>query len=131
MAEGLLRARLERLGRGRVSSAGLAALAGQPAEPHAVAVLARRGIDISGHRSRPLTPELVADVDVVLVMEERQRLHLERISALCRGRVHRIGRVGGYDVPDPYGGPVEAYERALALIERGLDDLEPVLWGRA
>lgn len=130
MAEGLLRARLARLGHGSVESAGLAALAGRPAEPHAVALLARRGIDISGHRARQLTPEQLAAAEVVLVMEDGQRQWLERLSASARGRVHRIGRTGGYDVPDPYRGPPEAFERALALIERGLDDMEQVFWGR-
>jgi protein-tyrosine phosphatase len=129
MAEGLLRERFARRGRGTVASAGLFALVGRPAEPHAVEALARRGIDISGHRARQLTPELLADFDVVLVMETAQQQHLERLSPATRGRVHRIGRTGGYDVADPFRRPAEAYERALDLIERGLDDLEPVLWG--
>lgn len=131
MAEGLLRARLARLGHGAVASAGLAALVGQPAEPNAVEAVARRGVDISAHRARQLTPELLAAADVVLVMEDRQRQHLERLSASSRGRVHRIGRVGGYDVPDPYRGPMGAFEEALGLIERGLEDMERVFWGRS
>lgn len=129
MAEGLLRARFARLGRGSVESAGIAALVGRPAEPYAVEAVARRGVDISGHRARQLTPELLAAADVVLVMEDGQRHHLERLSRSARGRVHRIGRVGGYDVPDPYRGPPAAFDEALALIERGLADIERVLWG--
>lgn len=131
MAEGLLRARLARVGGGgSVESAGIAALVGRPAEPHAVEAVARRGVDISGHRARQLTPELVAAADVVLVMDDAQRRWLERLSRSARGRVHRIGRAGGFDVPDPYRGPPAAFEEALALIERGLDDMERVLWGR-
>jgi protein-tyrosine phosphatase len=129
MAEGLLRARLARLGHGTVESAGIAALVGRPAEPHAIEACARRGVDISAHRARQLTPEILAAADVVLVMEDGQRQHLERLSAAARGRVHRIGRVGGYDVPDPYRGPLSGFEEALTLIERGLDDLERVFWG--
>lgn len=130
MAEGLLRARFAARGRGAVSSAGLAALVGRPADPHAVDLLARRGIDISGHRARQLTPELLAAVDVVLVMDAGQQNAIERLSGSSRGRVHRIGRIGGYDVPDPFRGPPEAFERAFALIERGLDDLHRVFWER-
>lgn len=129
MAEGLLRARFAARGRGVVESAGIAALVGRPADPVAVALLARRGIDLSGHRARQLTPELLAAADVVFVMEDGQRLHLERLSAAARGRVHRLGRAGGFDVPDPYRGPPAAFEEALALIERGLDDMERVFWG--
>lgn len=129
MAEGLLRARLAHLGHGTVESAGIAALVGRPAEPHAIEACARRGVDISAHRARQLTPELLGAADVVLVMEDGQRQHLERLAKSARGRVHRLGRVGGYDVPDPFRGPPAAFEEALALIERGLAELEPVFWG--
>jgi protein-tyrosine phosphatase len=46
----------------------------------------------------------------------------------ARGRVHSIGRWGKFDVPDPYRQPRPAFERALALIERGVDDLERAFW---
>lgn len=129
MAEGLLRARFLRLGHGTVESAGIAALVGRPAERHAIDVMARRGIDISAHRARQLTPELLAGADLVLVMEDGQRHHLERLSRAARGRVHRIGRSGNFDVPDPYRGPPAAFESALDLIERGLDGIARVFWG--
>jgi len=120
MAEGLLRARLA--GRGVVGSAGIAALEGRSADPLAVELLAGRGIDISAHRARQLTPELLAAFDLVLVMEAGQQAEIERLSPSSRGRVHRIGRFGNFDVPDPYRQPRPAFEGALALIERGLDD---------
>jgi protein-tyrosine phosphatase len=128
MAEGLLRARFAARGRGTVASAGLAALVGRPADPHAVALLAERGLDLTGHRARQLTPELIADADLVVVMEEGQRQAIERLSRAARCRVHRLGRFGGFDVEDPYRHPREAFERALAQIERGLDDFERAFW---
>lgn len=131
MAEGLLRARFAARGRGTVSSAGIAALAGRPAERFAVELLAERGHDISGHRARQLTPELIADADLVLVMEARQQQALERMASAARGRVHRLGRFGGFDVEDPFRLPREAFERALAQIERGLADFERVFWSAA
>ena len=71
MAEGLLRDRLARRGvPAAVSSAGLLE-AGLPASAHGVDVLARRGIDLRGHRSRAMTPELLAGADLVVGMERR------------------------------------------------------------
>jgi protein-tyrosine phosphatase len=131
MAEALLRARFARRGRGTVASAGLAALVGRPADPLAVELLAERGIDLSGHRARQLTPELLSDFDLVLVMEAAQQQELERLSRAARGRVQRLGRFGGFDVPDPYRQPREAFERALALVERGLDDFDRAVWSAA
>jgi protein-tyrosine phosphatase len=131
MAEGLLRGRFAVRGRGSVSSAGLAALVGRPADPLAVALLAERGVDLAAHRARQLTPELIADADLVIVMEEGQRQAIERLSRAARGRVHRLGRFGGFDVEDPYRKPREAFERALAQIERGLDDFDRAFWSAA
>jgi protein-tyrosine phosphatase len=128
MAEGLLRARFARRGRGAVESAGLAALVGYPADPIAVALLAERGIDISGHRARQLTPDLFARFDLVLVMDAAQERRLASLAPFARARIQRIGGYGGFDVPDPYGEPRPAFDRALALIERGLDDYERAFW---
>ncbi len=128
LAEGLLRARFERRGRGVVESAGLAALEGRPADPLATQMLAERGIDISGHRARQLTPELLVGFDLVLVMEDGQRRFVEGLSRSARGRVHRIGRFGGFDVADPYRQSRREFERALGLIERGLEEFDRALW---
>jgi len=128
MAEVLLRARFGRRGRGRVESAGLAALVGHPADPFAVALMAQRGIDLGSHRARQLTGGLVASADLVIAMEEGHVREIEALVPAARGRAHRIGKFGGFDVPDPYGEPRAAFERALALIERGLDDFEQAFW---
>jgi len=128
MAEGLLRARFAARGRGTVASAGIAALVGRPADPLAVELLADRGIDLSAHRARQLTPEMIGSADLVLVMETAQQQEIERLSPASRGRVHRLGRFGGFDVEDPFRRPWEAFERALAQIERGLDDFDRAFW---
>jgi protein-tyrosine phosphatase len=131
MAEALLRARLAGRARTTVESAGLAALVGRPADPIACELLAERGIDLSGHRARQLTPELLSRADLVLVMEAGHQRELERLMPSARGRVQRIGRFGGFDVADPFRQPRAAFENALALVERGLDDFEKAFWRAA
>jgi protein-tyrosine phosphatase len=130
MAEGLLRARAWSA-KAHFASAGLAALEGRAPDPIAVELMAQRGIDISGHRARQLTPELLAASDLVLVMEDGHRRRIEELAPSARGRVHRIGKLGGYDVPDPYRKPRAAFESALSLIERGLNDFGQVFWRAA
>jgi protein-tyrosine phosphatase len=114
-----------------VASAGLAALQGHPADPLAVKLLAERGIDLSAHRARQLTPELVAAADLILVMDTAQQRRLETLAPSARGRIHRIGRFGGFDIPDPYRQDRAAFERVLALIEQGLAGFERVFWSGA
>ena len=128
MAEALLRARLGHRAGFQVASAGLSALAGHPADPHAVALLAERGIDLSSHRARQLTPEFLAGADLVVVMEQGHEDAVHRLAPQSRGKVHRIGRFGKFDVDDPYRQGRDAFADALALIERGISDFERVLW---
>ena len=78
LAEGLFKARLAgRLGctaaelpeRGfHVLSAGMAAMSGGPAADEAVAVARSYGADLTGHRSRPLAPDLAAQADYLIAM---------------------------------------------------------------
>ena len=129
MAAALLEQRLSRRAAPfTVGSAGIAALVGEPAQPHALALLRERGIDLCGHRARQLTAEMASAFDLILVMEEAQRREVERIFPAGRGRIHRLGRFRDFDVPDPYGGTRDAFERSLSLIERGIDDFERALW---
>lgn len=82
MAEGLLRDLVgQRAIAATVDSAGLLS-GGVPATDHAVAVLAERGIDLAGHRSRRLADPAVrlARADLVLAMERR---HVREAVALA------------------------------------------------
>jgi protein-tyrosine phosphatase len=50
-----------------VRSAGLLS-DGQPATDHGVKIMAKQGLDTSGHRSTRITPELLAGTDLVIAM---------------------------------------------------------------
>jgi protein-tyrosine phosphatase len=68
MAEVLLRHRLGDLGvEARVASAGLLR-SGQPASAHGVDILRGRGLDMTSHRSRAMSRELLGSADLVLAM---------------------------------------------------------------
>ena len=55
---------------------------GRPSPADAVVVAARRGIDLRGHRSQLLMPDLVRAADVILVMDAAQRRTIcERFGA--------------------------------------------------
>jgi protein-tyrosine phosphatase len=129
MAQVLLADALEKRGVDAVvESAGLGALVGKPADPIALQLMQARGLDLSGHRARQITREIIRAFDLILVMEMEQQRGVEQIDPSARGRVHRIGRVGGFDVPDPYRRGLSAFEESLGLIEKGLTQIEKVFW---
>jgi protein-tyrosine phosphatase len=57
----------------QVSSAGVRARSGDPAARGSFLLAEARGLDLSAHRSRPVSPELVSDAALVLTMSERHR----------------------------------------------------------
>ncbi len=130
MAEASLRQRLQARRGARVESAGIAALVGRPADPEALAVAAAHGLDLSAHRARQLTPALAAGFELILVLEEEQRRAVQELAPLTRGKVHRIGRFGGYDVADPYRRGRAAFEEAFVAIEAGLDAFGRAFWSQ-
>jgi protein-tyrosine phosphatase len=80
MAAALLGRRLDDAGvKATVVSAGLL-FDGKAATDHGVAVMADRGLDTSGHRSRKLRPEVMAGADLVLAMA---RTHVREAVALA------------------------------------------------
>jgi protein-tyrosine phosphatase len=129
MAEVVLAHRLRELGYSAVvESAGIAALVGRPAEHHAQELMRECGRDLSQHRSRQLTPEILRQFELVLVMEAAQQRAVEAMWPAVRGRVHRLGKMGNFDVPDPFRQDRPAFERAFEFIRHGLADFEKAFW---
>ncbi|MFL5320755.1 MAG: low molecular weight protein-tyrosine-phosphatase [Myxococcaceae bacterium] len=124
MAEGLARARFPNA---RVQSAGLAALVGHSADPLAVELLKERGLDISAHKARQLSSQMVREFELILVMESWQVREIDRLAPHARGKVFRLGHWRDFEVPDPYKQPRDAFQRSLDGILRGLEDLEKVM----
>jgi protein-tyrosine phosphatase len=79
MAEALLRARLVPVApKLAVGSAGLL-FDGRPAEPNAVRVMAKRGLDISDHRAQTISADRLHGTTLILGME---RQHVREVAAL-------------------------------------------------
>lgn len=120
MAEALLKDALREQQDIIVESAGLGALVDHPASEHAVTLMRERGLDITRHRARQITPDLVRAADLVLVMEAGHRRAIDMNEPAARGKIYRLGEWQDRDIEDPYCQPREAFERALADIDEGV-----------
>ncbi len=114
IAEGLLRRAATAAGLEIVDagSAGTGAWAGAPASEGAYLVGLERGVDLSAHRARLLTRELVAESDVILTMGHSHRVRVEELGGV--DKVHLLGEYAGQsgagaEVMDPFGGDIEGY----------------------
>ncbi len=102
-----------------VDSAGTYAMAGYPASEGSVNAMQARGLDISQHRAKQLTADLVDQADLILVMEEHHRRSIfvtwpkAIIKTLLLSEL--AGESAGID--DPYGGAQWEYDAAADIIE--------------
>jgi protein-tyrosine phosphatase len=110
-----------------ISSAGLMALVGYPADPLVITLLAERGLDATEHRARQITTDLVQGAELILVMETWQQRELEKSHLQARGRIFRLGHWHNFEIIDPYRHGRESFEEALAAIDRGIDNWIKVL----
>ncbi len=129
MAEGIFRKLLsekfkcsedELVDRGfMVASAGVAAAPGNPASPEGVEILIDRGVDLRGHESQPVTPQLLSQADEIFTMTRSHRDFLVREFPETASRVKLLARDGS-DIIDPIGSGLEEYRRCAEQIEADL-----------
>ncbi|MGH7671374.1 MAG: low molecular weight protein arginine phosphatase [Gemmatimonadales bacterium] len=103
-----------------VTSAGTGAWDGAPASEGAYLVGLERGLDLSGHRARLLTRELVDQADLILTMARHHRARVDELGG--EGRVFVLGEYGGREgdeaeVSDPFGGYLDVYRDTCAELE--------------
>jgi protein-tyrosine-phosphatase len=123
LAEALLQAALKERGvEGvTVSSAGTGAWDGAPASEGAYLVGLERGLDLSGHRARLLTREVVDQADLILTMARHHRARVQELGG--EGRVYVLGEYAGRspeegEVSDPFGGDLDVYRRTCKELEQ-------------
>jgi protein-tyrosine phosphatase len=105
-----------------VSSAGTAATPGQPASEGSRRVAAADGFDLSGHRARAVTADMVRAADFVFVMSGAHRAVVEPLAGPGQ-QVHVISEwpePGEPEFPvfDPFGASFEAYEECWQRLRR-------------
>jgi glycine hydroxymethyltransferase len=126
MAEGLLRHMTRDHNQFQAVSAGIGAVDGQLPSAYAVRCLKEMGIDITLHRSRPLTRELVDSADWIFGMT---RGHVDAIALLHPQSAEKVFLLREFDpalkdfekdIPDPIGGSYEVYLECRNQIQSGL-----------
>jgi protein-tyrosine phosphatase len=101
----------------RVESAGIGDWhVGQPPDERSQHHARGRGYDLSAQRARQVRAEDFEEFDMILAMD---RGHLRALQKMAPPRHHAKIRlfVAGADVPDPYYGGGDGFERVLDLVE--------------
>ena len=117
MAEYLLRFKLAHRPDKSITSAGVGALVGKPADETVLVILKEQGIDADGHRARQVTADMLTKADLILAMEEGHLKKLHELAPQIRGRAFLLGKWQDQPVPDPYLQQRPAYEHSYKLID--------------
>lgn len=136
MAEGVLRKMLADAGLAsnfQVDSVGTHDYhVGKPPFPDAVASAKRRGYDITHLVSRRIRQGDFDQFDFILAMDKSNIATLTTFAPTrCKQKIELLLEYGdkfhGMEVPDPYGGDIKQFERALDMIEDGCKGLVELL----
>lgn len=105
-----------------VISAGSYALPGARAAEPAVEALKAMSVDLSRHRSRPLSVELIHQADFIFTMSES---HARAVASLVPAAADKVSNLDpDGDIEDPIGGDLPLYkevaQRIRTLIEKRL-----------
>ncbi len=98
-----------------VNSAGVAGWEGNGASPQAIKTLAKTGLDLTGHRSQPLTAETIRRSLAVFCMTEAHRAAVLQLRPDHNDTPVRLVREflpppAEKEIPDPFGADTEIYE---------------------
>jgi protein-tyrosine phosphatase len=117
-AEGVLRVLAEKESLElRIESAGLGDWhVGSPPDERAQRHARSRGYDLSAQRARQVSARDFEEFDLILAMDSG---HLRSLRSMARPE--HVGKIRLFaedcDIPDPYYGGVEGFERVLDLVE--------------
>jgi len=101
-----------------ISSAGLRALVEKPIDSGAATLLVEHGYNADAHKARQLTGNILADADLILVMEASHKSMLMSKYPLLSGKVMMLGYWSDIEIEDPYQKSDEAYRHIFHQIER-------------
>lgn len=132
MAEGILKHLLDIKGikHIEVSSAGTAGLDNSPASENAVIAAKSWDVDISGHRSRPISRGIIDSADLILAMAPGHVDQIVKLSPSAREKTYLIKAFpnpyspGQEEVHDPIGGPLELYNQTYLELDEILRRIE-------
>ncbi len=135
MAEGLLKKKLKdqnRLSDVEVLSAGLMTPGNSGATEETVEIMRREGIDVSRHRSRKLTRDLLNKADIILVMERIHEARIREAAPQVKNRLFLLKefarlRNNHLDIPDPIGNSLEYYGETFRVIQEAVEKVAQII----
>jgi protein-tyrosine phosphatase len=132
MAEGILRSLLRQKGVDDiiVSSAGVGGLEGHPASGFAVEVAKNWDVDISDHRARQLSHEMIKKADLILAMSPEHADYILRKEPGAKSKTYLLKSfptpytASQEGIRDPIGGSLDQYNQTYLELDEATRRIE-------
>ena len=105
-----------------ISSAGIAAMVGYPADEKAMHCMQKLGISMENHVAHKLNAAMVKQADLILVMSQNQQKHIEQAWPFAKGKTFRLGHWQGVNIADPYQHEQHVFDETCQLIQSCVAD---------
>ncbi|MBU0650550.1 hypothetical protein KKC59_01420 [bacterium] len=117
-----------------VASAGVLAFSGLPASENTQQVMRENNIDISRHKSKLLTEEMVSSYDLIVVMEQTHKDIILRDFSVDEDKIYLLkqfenGKIEETIDPinDPFGGGLDEYKKCFDEIKKCINGLNSLI----
>lgn len=115
-----------------IGSAGLAAQVGSGASLYALQIMEERGLDLYKHQATQVTPELLAQADLILTMTSGHKKVISHVMPEVQNKVYTLkewaeNSMEDLDIVDPFGKSIEVYRQCAQelteLLEKAVEKL--------
>lgn len=112
-----------------ISSAGTWTVDGLPATPEAQKAALNHGLNLSLHKSRAITKNILYQADLVLVMEQNHKEAITQEFSSSGKKIYLLSEAADgniYNIPDPYGTderPDVVAKEIIEIINRGYQQI--------
>jgi L-threonylcarbamoyladenylate synthase len=134
MAKALLEKKLKERNRNDVEvlSAGIIMLANLGASLETQELLKQEGVDVSSHRSKKVTIDMLKKTDIILVMEKMHEEKILHLAPTVKNRLFLLkefAKIGNnnLDILDPIGKNRQFYERVFVIIKEAIERIADII----
>lgn len=113
----------------KVASAGTGAYSGQQASKHSVTLARERGVDLSTHRSKAVTIDLIETSTHIFALSRGHLASILDDFPEAEDKVYLVTEfvaddgLRGRDIMDPFGGDLDDYREVMVHLEKTLPSL--------
>jgi protein-tyrosine phosphatase len=107
----------------RVASAGISALIDSGTDKATVLVAAKSGLDLSKHKARQVSDDVIFGHDLIVVMDQSHFQWMRASFPQDRARIVKMMHWSGdHDIPDPFRRSILVYDAVFRKIQQGCAD---------